>query len=316
MANILMLYAEQDSPLVEELKSALEKYGHNFLDVGLLPAVDMTSARAVPFYISASDVSVVVFTSASMAMPRFVSETAYMMGYLKDRGERDKVIPLVLDDGTRLEEPFERLSPIILDPVNVSETTVEIDTRINQVLGVLAAQTETVQQQRAQVKKSAATYIQSTQNELKEREKTLKQWAQTWYLISYVSLGAGVGLGIWRGVDFLLPQNGFGLAAYLFTGLIAATFLIAISKLSFTLAKGYMVESVRIADRSHAIAFGEFYLNAFEEKIEWSEVKEVFQHWNIDRGSSFISQEAAQFDPKLLETALEIAKVLKAQEKP
>lgn len=75
-----------------------------------------------------------------------------------------------------------------------------------------------------------------------------------------------------------------------------------------------MVEALRNADRSHAISFGEFYLNAFGEDLEWKEVKEAFQHWNIDRGSSFLTQDSAQFDPKLFETAVELAKVLRGSD--
>jgi hypothetical protein len=69
-----------------------------------------------------------------------------------------------------------------------------------------------------------------------------------------------------------------------------------------------MVESLRNADRIHAISFGQFYLKAFGEHAEWAEIKEAFQHWNIDKGSSFMQQEAKDINPEILKTALEIAK--------
>jgi hypothetical protein len=50
----------------------------------------------------------------------------------------------------------------------------------------------------------------------------------------------------------------------------------------------------------HAIRFGDFYLNAFGEKVEWSELKEAFQHWNIDRLSTFSGLDASQIDPQIL----------------
>ena len=85
---------------------------------------------------------------------------------------------------------------------------------------------------------------------------------------------------------------------------------LAFSRLSFTLGKAHMVEALRNADRKHAISYGEFYLNAKGKDIDWSELKEAFQHWNIDKGSAFSLQNSDDFDPKLLEKALELAKVL------
>ena len=93
-------------------------------------------------------------------------------------------------------------------------------------------------------------------------------------------------------------------------GLISMGLRIAIAKFSFTLGKSYMVESLRNADLSHAIPFGEFYLKSFGANSDWSELKEAFQHWNIDSGSVFSEQQSADFDPKLIETASTLAKVM------
>lgn len=65
-----------------------------------------------------------------------------------------------------------------------------------------------------------------------------------------------------------------------------------------------MVESLRNSDRIHAISFGEFYLKAYQEKADWKEIKEAFQHWNIDGGSSFNSQNANDFDPKIFKNII------------
>jgi hypothetical protein len=71
-----------------------------------------------------------------------------------------------------------------------------------------------------------------------------------------------------------------------------------------------MVEALRNADRSHAISFGEFYLQAYGTDTDWAELKEAFQHWNIDSGSVFADQKTSDFDPKLLEAAVALAKVM------
>ena len=70
-----------------------------------------------------------------------------------------------------------------------------------------------------------------------------------------------------------------------------------------------MSESLKSADRMHAISFGKFYLKVYGSDDTWPELKEVFQHWNIDRSSSFSSQTTAEFDPKIIESMLEFIRV-------
>lgn len=76
-----------------------------------------------------------------------------------------------------------------------------------------------------------------------------------------------------------------------------------------------MVESLRNSDRGHAISFGEFYLRVYADKADWREVKEVLQHWNIDKGSQFTTHNSAEFDPKLMEQAIKIGQILAKQER-
>jgi hypothetical protein len=76
-----------------------------------------------------------------------------------------------------------------------------------------------------------------------------------------------------------------------------------------------MVEALRNADRRHAISFGEFYLRARGASIDWSEVKDAFQHWNIDKGSQFIGQQTSDLDPQVFALAVDFAKVLLAKQK-
>lgn len=103
------------------------------------------------------------------------------------------------------------------------------------------------------------------------------------------------------------------LAELLALGVLVVAMLVGLAKLSFSLGKAFMVEALRNADRSHAISFGEFYLKAFGDKAAWAEVKEALQHWNVDKGSSFSSQTSKDFDPQILETAVELLKNLKPE---
>ncbi|MCG3741768.1 hypothetical protein [Vibrio cincinnatiensis] len=76
-----------------------------------------------------------------------------------------------------------------------------------------------------------------------------------------------------------------------------------------------MNESLKNSDRLHAISFGKFYLQAYGDIVTPDDVKEVFQHWNIDKDSSFRKLGSDSFDPRIFESAIEIARVLTKNEK-
>jgi hypothetical protein len=91
--------------------------------------------------------------------------------------------------------------------------------------------------------------------------------------------------------------------------------LTAVARLAFVLGKSFMVESLRNGDRAHAISFGRFYLQAFGSRADWAEIKEAFQHWNIDSGSSFSSQSPSDVDPIVVQAAVEIVKAVASKAK-
>ena len=135
-------------------------------------------------------------------------------------------------------------------------------------------------------------------------------------MIAYSTLLATVAFGIWRVlVKPPTTTDWPALVELAVTGVVVVGLLISLAKYAFSLGKSFMVEALRNADRRHAISFGKFYLRAHGSAVDWAEVKEVFQHWNIDKGSQFIGQQAADLDPQLFAMAIEIAKAILAQGK-
>jgi hypothetical protein len=104
--------------------------------------------------------------------------------------------------------------------------------------------------------------------------------------------------------------NSLSLATILITNVTVIGFLGACSRYAFSLGKSYISECLKAADRIHAIRFGQFYLQAFGTKANWSELKEVFQYWNIDRSSTFSTLDASQIDPQILSLIGSIATVI------
>jgi hypothetical protein len=191
---------------------------------------------------------------------------------------------------------------------------IEVGTTVENAIGRQIARDEKKQEVRERVEKNAAEFIKQALDALRQRERTYRIVGYMWYGLGYLALIAGVGAAAWRATTAANARLGWSeLVGFAVFGFVLIALLIAVAKYSFTLGKSFTMEALRNADRSHAISFGEFYLNVAGDQVEWKDVKDAFQHWNIDKGSSFAGQEAKQFDPQLLEAALEVAKLAAAR---
>ena len=83
-------------------------------------------------------------------------------------------------------------------------------------------------------------------------------------------------------------------------GVVLTCILAALSRMMFILGRSFMVESIRNADRYHAISFGKFYMQAFENNLSKQEVKEVLGSWNFESETSFSKQDAKEIDPNIM----------------
>ncbi len=94
--------------------------------------------------------------------------------------------------------------------------------------------------------------------------------------------------------------------------LIILAVIVAVAKLFYSLAKSFMVESLRCADRVHAIKFGLFFFDAYGSKLTHAEIMSAFGSWNIDNGGYvFKNLTADDIDPKVLDTISSIAGMIK-----
>ena len=76
---------------------------------------------------------------------------------------------------------------------------------------------------------------------------------------------------------------------------------VSISRFLFLLGKSFMVESLRNANRAHAIGLGKLYLKLYKGKFKWDELKAVLRNWNIDSGSAFMTLDAKDIEPVSLD---------------
>ncbi|WP_413711756.1 hypothetical protein [Rhizobium sp. Rhizsp82] len=91
--------------------------------------------------------------------------------------------------------------------------------------------------------------------------------------------------------------------------------LAALAKYAYSLGKSYMSESLKSSDRIHAIQFGKFFLRAYGDRLTPSEVKEAFQHWNIDRNSTFSTLDPAHIDPQIYSLITQLVSAVRSGKK-
>ena len=166
------------------------------------------------------------------------------------------------------------------------------------------------------IDKSAADYVEQHTRELSIRERNLKFQAVLWYTIGFVSLLGGISVAIY----FISTTNKdivelTTVLFLIFKSLFLIGLFIAASRYSFNLGKTYMNESLKNADRIHAISFGKFYLQVFSEDINSEDLKDVFKDWNTNHESSFMKLDSNEFDPKMLELFLKFAETIKGKKR-
>jgi len=158
------------------------------------------------------------------------------------------------------------------------------------------------------IQASLANYIDKVMKRLNMNERNNKFLSYSCYSFSAFLIGASIAFSVFRTNIIFTIDNWELSASKVVSGVLTLTLMIALSRFLFVLGKSFMVESIRNGDRIHAISFGEFFLNAYGSVASRNEVREVFGDWNIDNGSSFITQSPKDYDPQILESVVNAIK--------
>jgi len=269
--------------------------------------------------IAKSDVILTIVTERYANSKYGLDELKYLVGYVESSSNKI-LIPVVIGD---IDVPFDitRYNYIKLEPRDIAsiDKTVEL---INSSIWLHAGKVQAIEEKQIEkkekIERKASEYVEDAITELNRRETELLKRANLWYRLGYGAIVVGViaaGFFTFIGYQrFSSAQPAWDLVVFTaIKSIVLVGLLLAMAKYSFTLAKSFMEESLKNADRIHAISFGKFYLQAFEESIAAGDVKEIFQHWNINSKNSFSGQTSEIIEPKILEAALEIVKVISKQ---
>ncbi|MCW0396990.1 MULTISPECIES: toll/interleukin-1 receptor domain-containing protein [Xanthomonas] len=314
MATVFLSFVNQDRAFAGPLRRALTELGHQVLSFDEQIAPGDRWQDTIIARLKDVDAVVVVVSEASAKSTWISHELGAAVAYARERG-RPVIIPVVIGN-VELPAQLAQFQGVFATSGDAEDAAIKLAEGLERLSGIQLAKAEKREQVSRLVQSSAADFIQKSLQQLESREKTYQRWAYTWYGLAYITLLATVAFGVWR-VLVTGPSTSSwpALVELAVTGVVVVSLLITLAKYAFSLGKSFMVEALRNADRRHAISFGEFYLRAHGSAIEWAEVKDALQHWNIDKGSQFIGQQTTDLDPQVFSIALELAKAVIQREK-
>ncbi len=268
-----------------------------------------------------ADVFVAILTKDFLSSKNSFEGLTYLISYIENNKQK-LLIPVVVGE---IELPFDlqQFVYIRIDPGDIASIEIAVES-INKAIarhaGRIAATQEIESDKKQKIESKAAEYVEEAIKELKGREGILLKKAGFWYWMGYGAIAIGVlAAGVFAFIGyarFQQPSPAWDLVAFAgIKSIVLVGLLLAMAKYSFSLAKSYMEESLKNADRIHAISFGKFYLQAFGNEAQQTDIKEIFQHWNISGKNSFSAQNANSIEPKMLETAFELAKAMSSNTK-
>jgi TIR domain len=306
MPSVYIAYSHADrefaSALVDQLiSSGFDIYWDQMLTAG------QDWGELLPKFLSQADAFVVIISNAGPQSTWVMSEVGRALGLSLERN-RPFIIPVCLDNAG-VPSPLAHIQAIFGTSADVAGVVGKVVTAVNASLASLSVRTEEHQKKVARVEQSANDYIRKSLADLRRMETRYFRLACACYGLSAFLLSVcAIGFAM-----MLVPSHAkiewqdFALSAG--KTVLFVAFVSALIRGLYMLGRNFMMESIRYSDRVHAISFGEFYLNGFGG-TDWLEVKEAFQNWNLDRGSSFTSQNVSDVDPQILAIVLEIGKSL------
>jgi hypothetical protein len=185
----------------------------------------------------------------------------------------------------------------------------EREAKLQQALIELAQEKERYNEEsRKKIERTSKDYVADALDTLDKKESQFHRISKIWSVIGAASIALSIGffayLTLSSAISLPTTITWEFLAFSVFKGLVAVALLAGLAKYSFLFSSSYMQESLKNADRRHAINFGKFYLESYGAAAEWSQVKEAFEHWNITGSNAFKRPDESMPELSTLEKAV------------
>lgn len=164
------------------------------------------------------------------------------------------------------------------------------------------------------LKSNSASFVNATLKDLNTKEKSLSTISLSWSVIGGLLLfGACLTIGA---VTIFTVRTVHAEMSWALVGFYAlkGTVLLGVvgvaSRYAFVLSQRYMEESLRTADRIHAIKFGQLYVETYGAAANWDQVKDAFANWDgAGRFQTEPEEKSPLVDPKISESIALLDKV-------
>jgi len=324
--SVPRLRSETDYLLLNSLRKVLTEKGYEIISNDFESSILSSHEKSDNFFneiLFNSDVIIALLTESIIESTSGYNELIRLRNYASNVDNK-LFIPILSSrvNLNHLPESLISLNSIRLEndsQIELERIANRIDEYINIFLGKRLAKEEKSKEIKENIETSAPNYITETIKELEKREKYQRSVSILWYGLGFISIIVGVAVAVWLTTSGIVINNdkeNWSLTIfYGIKSVFIIILLIAASKYCFNLAKSYMSESLKIADRIHAISFGKFYLQIFKNNLNPNDIKEIFRDWNINnQENNFSKQNSDDYDPKILDKALEIVNKVKGKE--
>ncbi|WP_348649590.1 toll/interleukin-1 receptor domain-containing protein [Rhizobium leguminosarum] len=293
LTKIFISHTGDQGLVVKKLVNELRRAGqHVFVDLDMLPDDDVE--QQITNGLESAEVFVLVISGPIPEWTADEIEVARAYG----RTRSLLIIPVLIGEG--------RVPPQLKYNKAVKAGDREPSAYIADILAIIEGDKERKERfaaRKVEVERDLAVFVNEAVVRQHEHEAKNRRAAQLWHAAgiaflllvlvfagasSYTALATASSVATYTSVLII------GLLDLVIIGVLTA-----LARYAYSLGKSYMSEALKSADRIHAIQFGKFFLSVYGEKLSPTEVKEAFQHWNIDRTSTFASLDSKEIDPQI-----------------
>lgn len=296
--KIYISYSHVDKELARKFYVYLSNLGYEiFWDENLITTGDNFNNKLMSA-LSEADVFLPLLSKDYDKSNYSKRELLAAVGYNSSR-EYPRIFPYIVNGNSIPNE----LSSLLcfMGTGNIDEDLIKIGNQLERIRGSIFAEQDTNTEIAENLNISLESYLKDVFAKLEKNEKANRNLAYFSYASSVLFLILIVVFGIVRLHIYTYNElNIYSNIIYLLQNIVILTVLAALSRLMFILGKSFMVEAIRNGDRIHAISFGKFFIQAYGKQASRQEIREVLGEWNIDKGSSFHTQDAKEIDPNIL----------------
>ncbi|WP_444892535.1 hypothetical protein ACJJIE_17755 [Microbulbifer sp. TRSA001] len=166
-------------------------------------------------------------------------------------------------------------------------------------------------------------FVKEAVTTLEIKETDFSSKSKNWNIQGTIALGlsilAAVAALIYGSFEFNTAAkeniDWFFFSFLLIKGLIVVTLFGAWANHAYNIGNAYMHESLKRSDGIHAINFGKLYLEVYGNDVSQSDMKSIFENWNLESDSAFTKVQKTSFEPKVIEQVTQLVAVISAAAK-